>query len=184
MIKFWVSLLSLPMVGRKLLSIGSLVLLIGSVFGLNIGPVPAQTDNIMSQSINLGPPLFTEHYKIASSKKTIVNGTEATEVVIMGNGTVNGINITSTGKALITPRSNGVAYIEGAADFKATDSENSGKATYVFQAIGDYGAAFFNANATGNLSFLNNMVGIYKVDRNEDGNNLFTMWNWSSSLNK
>jgi hypothetical protein len=62
----------------------------------------------------------------------MVNGTEATEVVILGNGTINGIDITSTGKALIIPRSNGVPYIEGAADFKTY----SGKATYVFQAIG------------------------------------------------
>jgi hypothetical protein len=53
-------------------------------------------------------------------------------VVILGNGTINGIDITSTGKALIIPRSNGVPYIEGAADFKIY----SGKATYVFQAIG------------------------------------------------
>lgn len=127
-------------------------------------------------NLNLGSPVFIEHYNIISSKKTMVNGTEATEVVILGNGTISGINITSTGKALVIPRSNGVPYIEGAADFKT----NSGKATYVFQAIGDYGAAFFDANATGNLSFLNNMVGIYKVDRIEGGDDVFTMWNWSS----
>ena len=56
--------------------------------------------------------------------------------------TVNSINVTSTGKALVIPRSNGAAYIEGTADFKTTDNRNSGKATYVFQAIGNYGAAF------------------------------------------
>lgn len=172
MIKFWSPLTSFPMAGANLLSIGSLLLFIGSVyFGLYIGPVLAQT--------NLGPPLFTEHYKIVSSKKILVNGTEATVAVIMGNGTINGINITSTGKALIMPRSKGVAYIEGAADFRTTDNGNSDKATYVFQAIGDYGAAFFNSNGTGSLSFLNNMVGIYKVDRYKDRDNVFTMWNWS-----
>ena len=109
----------------------------------------------------------------------MVNGTEATEVLILGNGTISGINITSTGKALVIPRPNGVAYIEGAADFRTTDNGNSGKESYVFLAIGVYGAAFFNANATGNLTFLNNMVGIYKVDRIEGGNDVFTLWNWS-----
>jgi hypothetical protein len=54
---------------------------------------------------------------------------------------------------------------------------NNGKASYSFQAIG---AAFFNANATGNLSFLNNMIGIYKVDMIEGGDDVFTMWNWRS----
>jgi hypothetical protein len=158
-------------------------------FGMHVhSPVLAQFDNMVVQgsnstgandNINLGSPVFIEHYNIISTKKTMVNGTEATEVVISGNGSIKGINITSTGKALIIPRSNGVPYIEGAADFRTTDNGNSGKATYVFQAIGDYGAAFFNANATGDLSFLNNMVGIYKVDRNEGCDDVFTLWNWS-----
>ncbi|HZA68218.1 MAG TPA: hypothetical protein VE548_00855 [Nitrososphaeraceae archaeon] len=133
----------------------------------------------VNNTLNLGSPVFIEYYNIISSKKTMVNGTEATEVVILGNGTIKGINITSTGKALIMPRSNGAPYIEGAADFKT----NSGKATYAFQAIGNYGAAFFDSNATGNLSFLNNMVGIYKIDRIEGGDDVFTMWNWSSTDN-
>ena len=152
------------------------------ILGMHIhSPAMAQISNSTGAStiLNLGSPVFIEHYNIISSKKTMVNGTEATEVVILGNGTISGINITSTGKALVIPRPNGVAYIEGAADFRTTDSGNSGKATYVFQAIGDYGAAFFNANATGNLTFLNNMVGIYKVDRIEGGDDIFTMWNWS-----
>jgi hypothetical protein len=29
----------------------------------------------------------------------MVNGTEATEAIFMGNGTVNGINVTSMGKS-------------------------------------------------------------------------------------
>jgi hypothetical protein len=148
-------------------------------------PAIAQISNStgVNTALNLGYPIFIEHYNIISSKKTMVNGTEATEVLIVGNGTISGINITSAGKALVIPRPNGVPYIEGAADFRTTDNRNSGKATYVFQAIGNYGAAFFNANATGDLSFLNNMVGIYKVDRIEGGDDIFTMWNWTSNNN-
>jgi hypothetical protein len=41
---------------------------------------------------NLGAPLFIEHYKIISDKKTMVNGSEPTEAVFRGNGTVNGIS--------------------------------------------------------------------------------------------
>ena len=55
----------------------------------------------VNNTLNLGSPVFIEHYNIISSKKTMVNGTEATEVVILGNGTIGGINITSTGKALV-----------------------------------------------------------------------------------
>jgi hypothetical protein len=115
------------------------------ILGMHIhSPAIAQISNSTraNTNLNLGFPVFIEHYNIISSKKTMVNGTEATEVLILGNGTISGINITSTGKALVIPRPNGVAYIEGAADFRTTDNGNSGKATYVFQAIGDYGAAF------------------------------------------
>jgi hypothetical protein len=55
----------------------------------------------------------------------------------VANGIIHGVNIASTGKAMISPRSNGVTYIEGEADFETTDNGNSGEATYVFQAIGD-----------------------------------------------
>ena len=146
-------------------------------FGIhNHSLVLASNSTGANDTLNLGSPLFIEHYNIISSEKTMVNGTEATEVVILGNGSIKGINITSTGKALVIPRSDGVSYIEGAAVFET----NGGKATYTFQAIGNDGVAFFNSNATGNLSFLNNMVGIYKVDRIEGGDDIFTMWNWSS----
>jgi hypothetical protein len=180
MIKFWI-LSPLVIMGRIIFALT----IISSIFilGMHIySPALAQESN-STNALNLGSPVFIEHYNIISSKKTMVNGTEATEVVILGNGTISGINITSTGKALVIPRLNGVSYIEGAADFRTTDNGNSGNATYVFQAIGDYGAAFFNANATGDLSFLNNMVGIYKVDRIEGGDDIFIMWNWSSTNN-
>lgn len=165
---------------RIIFSLITILLIV--ILGMHIhSPALSLGSNLtgVNNTLNLGYPLFVEHYNIISSKKTMVNGTEATEVVILGNGTISGINIISMGKALIIPRSNGVPYIEGAADFKTTDNGNSGKATYIFQAIGDYGAVFFNANATGNLSFLNNMVGIYKVDRIEGGDDVFTLWNWS-----
>lgn len=166
--------------GRIIFSVTTISLIV--ILGMHIhSPALSLGSNLTgaNNTLNLGSPLLTEHYNIISSKKTMVNGTEVTEVVILGNGTINGINITSTGKALIMPRSSGAAYIEGTADFRT----DNGIATYVFQAIGDYGTAFFNDNATGSLSFLNNMVGIYKVDRDEFGDDVFSMWNWSSPLN-
>ena len=62
-----------------------------------------------------------------------------------------------------------------------TSTEN-GSATYSFEAIIDIednvtrhlGAAFFDANATGNLEFLNSIVGVYKALIDEKG--IFAMW--------
>ena len=70
----------------------------------------------------------------------------------------------------------GIVYIKGKTDFITAPS--SGKATYTFQAIGNYGIALFNSNATGNLSFLSDTVAVYKVDMNSNGTNTFTMWKW------
>ena len=82
-----------------------------------------------------------------------------------GNGTTKGISVTSAGKGLIIPRPGDVIYVKGRADFiAAANDTQSGKATYTFEAIGNYGVAIFDANATGNLSFLSNVAGIYKID--------------------
>jgi hypothetical protein len=82
-----------------------------------------------------------------------------------GNGTTKGISVTSAGKGLIIPRTGDVIYVKGRADFiAAANDTQSGKATYTFEAIGNYGVAIFDANATGNLSFQSNVEGIYKID--------------------
>jgi hypothetical protein len=88
----------------------TMIILFVITFGMYIhSPVLAQSDNMVVQGsntmagstgfnniTNLGAPLFIEHYKIISDKKTMVNGTETTEAVFMGNSTVNSINVTST----------------------------------------------------------------------------------------
>jgi hypothetical protein len=148
-----------------------------------------QSPNLLAQSdnnkgiIDLNQPLYREHFKLISQKEVTINGTKVTQAMFSGNGTAKGISITSMGKGLIFPRPDGVVYLKGKADFIATRSSSSndkqtGKATYTFQAIGNYGIALFNANATGNLSFLSDTVAVYKVDMNSNGTNTFTMWKW------
>jgi len=111
-----------------------------------------QSSNVLAQSgdndgiINLNQPLYSEHFKLSSHKDVVIKATEAR---FSGNGTANGIHITSNGHGFIVPRLGGVVYITGKADFVTAPS--SGKATYAFQTIGNYGNALFNANATGNL---------------------------------
>jgi hypothetical protein len=57
------------------------------------------------------------------------------------------------------------------------DGNNTGRATYTFQAIGDYGAAFFDVMQH-EVCLLSNMVGIYKVETNKEGDN--TLWKWGN----
>jgi hypothetical protein len=62
--------------------------------------------------------------------------------------------------------------------YSVFSQSSSGKATYTFEAIGNYGVALFKPNATGSLSFLSNTVAAYKVDTNSNGTKTFTMWKW------
>jgi hypothetical protein len=126
--------------------------------------------------IDLNQPLYSEHYKLISQKEVTINGTKVTEGTFSSNGSARGISITSAGHGSIFPRPGGVVYIKGKSDFTATPS--SGKATYTFEAIGNYGVALFKPNATGSLSFLSNTVAVYQVDMNTNGTKTFTMWKW------
>lgn len=66
-------------------------------------------------------------------------------------------------------------------------TDNGDIAPYNFQAIGTYnpdgtfqsrGTAFFDSDATWELSFLSNSVGIYKDTVDSKGNGTFLMWHW------
>jgi hypothetical protein len=85
----------------------------------------------------------------------------------------------SSGNGLILPREDGSSAVtDGRALFT---SKNGSNASYSFEAIINMeenvtrhlGAAFFDANATGNLEFLKNIVGVYKAVLDEKGT--FTM---------
>ncbi len=122
-------------------------------------------------------PLLIENFIALSEENVTRGGNRVTEATLSGNGTLKGIDTTSQGKTLIIPRPGAVAHLEGKASFLANDGSN-GRATYTFQAIEDHGAAFFDDNATGSLTSLNNMVGVYKVESSAGGYNTFTMWEW------
>jgi hypothetical protein len=131
---------------------------------------------------SLANPLFVESYMTISKKTVQVNGSNATLSSFSGNGTINGIPVKAAGIALAFPRSDGKISLNGSA---LLTSENA-KASYTFQAIGysdngvsrSSGAAFFDGNATGNLGFLANLVGIYKTASMPGSNGTFVMWEW------
>jgi hypothetical protein len=147
-----------------------------------------RTTNI---GIVLPSPLYTEVDKTTSQKAVIVNGTtHATEVTFSGHGTTRGLNYTDSGKGLIISRgNNGVINTKGQVDIMSTS--NSGgkeKASATFEEIGHSdangivtatGAAFFDANATGKLAFLGNIVAVYKdIIYNKNGTDKVVAWEW------
>ena len=55
-------------------------------------------------------------------------------------------------------------------------------ANYTGIDVGNYtdyqGASAYNTNSTGKLSFLNNMLGVYKGETDESRNFVLREWNW------
>ncbi len=93
------------------------------------------------------------------------------EVSYIGNATIRGgINATDMGTSWSITNPDGTRYSEGQGILTSTSTGEM--ATYTFQAIGQYGSdgklrnhgsVFFNSNtsSSGQLSFLNNMVGVF-----------------------
>ena len=148
-------------------------------------------------SIVLGNPSYIEYIKSIRQQPLVLNtGLHAVGVIFIGKGTVKGTSFVQTeGKALIIPLSQGIADIVGGGLIRAANGEG-GNATYSFREIGHYnpstqtaqgtanqimngtGAAIFNANATGSLSFLSNTVVMFKDEGNPSGVSTIKGWEW------
>jgi hypothetical protein len=134
--------------------------------------------DIQGMNLTLGKPMYIERFIVPQYQDENVK-LSSSEYSFSGNGTLNGMEISATGNGLIVPREDGTNSITGRALF---NSNENGNASYSFQAITNIqnnitrhlGAAFFDANATGNLEFLKSTVGVYKAQVNEKG--IFAMW--------
>jgi hypothetical protein len=134
--------------------------------------------DIQGEQMNLtfGKPIYTERFTVPQSQQ---DNLTSSIYSFSGNGTLNDIKVSATGNGLMVPREDGTSSIT---DGRALFTSENGKASYSFGAIIDIkdnitrhlGAAFFDANATGNLESLNSVVGVYKALIGEKGT--FTMW--------
>jgi len=150
---------------------------------------PTSTNAATSTYITLGNPFYIESNKIISQVPVpLRSGGNASGITFVGNGTVQGIGFKEIGRALIIPISSKIVDIEGGLLLKSNDSsgKGNGNATLSFREIGHViasglqgsGAAIFNPNATGNLSFLNNKVAVFTHNGNRDGTNMIKAWEW------
>ena len=144
-----------------------------------------------NNNITLGNPFYIAYDKQPTSQVPVPlrGGGTATEVIYSGTGTVKGIRFVETGRALIIPISRTIVDIDGGLVIKANDGggKDNGNATLSFREIGNMtaagtlqgsGAAIFNPNATGKLSFLSNTVAMFTDNGNKDGTNIIKAWEW------
>jgi hypothetical protein len=103
----------------------------------------------------------------------------------MANTTINGnINATNTGTTVNTIQPNGVFHTKGQGFIMTQDGE---VATYTNQVIGNLteegnvlsrGAGFWSTPSTGKLAFLNDMMSVFRIEVDREGNLSAVEWEW------
>ncbi len=145
----------------------------------------ARTGSATSSNITIASPqlIGTEYDKTISLKSASINGTHGFMIVFVGNGILNGVNVTDSGKGFIVNGPYGTVYSRGEGIWMARNG-NVGTASYKFQGIGQYGPdgklrdiiSDLQTNATGKLAFLGNVLVIDKNDVDKAGNAITKYW--------
>ena len=150
----------------------------------------------LNNTFNLGTP-FLVQYDNTTSVKPIGQATLDNFIITFtGHGTINGAmkyNDNGTGVFITNPDDETV-YQKGIIEIRTENGSDTIKTTYESFGIPirqqnpdrhlllDNGAMFFNVSSTigGELSFLNNKVGVYKDMLDRDRLNLTTIaWDWN-----
>jgi hypothetical protein len=131
-----------------------------------------------AQTATLGEPFFVEKGKVTGQKEI---GPNRTQYTFATNGTMNGnIEVTNTGEYVSISKGNNLVFDQGQGVIKTKDGSETANHTFIEVGNGtDFqGASAFSTNSTGKLSFLNNILVIYKIDGDESGNYAGTQWQW------
>ena len=133
-----------------------------------------------AQSEKLGEPYFVEKGMVTSQKEIAPNKTQST---FAANGTMNGnIEVTDTGKFESISKGEPSPGLLTTKNGIITTKDGNEMANYTGIDVGNYthyqGASAYSTNSTGKLSFLNNMLGIYKGETADSGNFVLREWHW------
>jgi hypothetical protein len=128
-------------------------------------------------SATLGEPFFVEKGKSTVRKEI---GPNRTQYTFTANGTMNGnIEVTDTGE-FVSVSKNNLTFDLGQGVIKTKDGSETANYTLidVSNDTAFQGASAYSTNSTGKLSFLNNIIGIYKGETDENENYESTEWHW------
>ncbi|MDW0340233.1 MAG: hypothetical protein QN597_08295 [Nitrososphaeraceae archaeon] len=154
------------------LGIASVLLLIAGLASISI------LNTTHAQSATLGEPFFVEEGKVTGQKEI---GPYRTQYTIASNGTMNdNIQVTNTGEYVSISKGNNLVFDQGEGVIKTKDGSETANHTFIEVGNGtDYhGASVYSTNSTGKLSFLNNIVVIFKGGYDENGNYSLQQWHW------
>jgi hypothetical protein len=129
-------------------------------------------------SATLGEPFFVERGKVTVQKEI---GTNRKQFTFASYGTMNGnIEVTNTGEYVSVSKGNNLTFDQGQGVIKTKDGSETANYTFieVFNGTDYQGASAYSTNSMGGLSFLNNILGIFKGGGDESGNYAIEHWHW------
>jgi hypothetical protein len=130
-----------------------------------------------AQTTTLGEPIFVEKGADVIQKEI---GPNRSTYTFTSNGTMNGnIEYSKAGEYVSVSKGNNQTFDQGHGVIKTKDGET---ANYTFIEVfngTDYqGASAYSTNSTGKLSFLDNILLIFKGGADESGNYALEQWQW------
>ena len=140
----------------------------------------------------LGDIIYEQKGKIAGYRVLDTEG-PTIETTIAGTGIINGIEVAdivtywskpSLSSSSLSQDSEKVFYAEGQGVISTKDGTKI--ATWKGYGIGRYngrnrtdrGSVFFKTSANGKLKFLNNKIGVFEYEADENGNTSGKIWEW------
>jgi hypothetical protein len=129
-------------------------------------------------SATLGEPFFVEKGKATVQKEI---GPNRTQYTFTANGTMNGnLEVSNTGEYVSVSKGNNLTFDQGQGVIKLKDGGESANYTFieVFNGTDYQGASAYSTNSTVKLSFLNNILGIFKGGQDDSGNYALEHWHW------
>jgi hypothetical protein len=131
-----------------------------------------------AQTTTLGEPIFVEKGADVIQKEI---GPNRSTYTFTSNGTMNGnIEYSKAGEFVSVSKGNNQTFDQGHGVITTKDGGETANYTFieVFNGTDYQGASAYSTNSTGKLSFLDNILLIFKGGADESGNYALKQWHW------
>jgi hypothetical protein len=184
---------SLPILGAVLIlifSIGAVDSFAQTDLPTTTGPIQDQVRNTTDIIESLGNPFFVEQGKIIGQRVLAVTPQPQLEFSFMANASINNddgvvINAINMGTSVSTLNADGTFRGQGQGILR---TQGGGMATWTNQVVGSItpegtiitrGVGIWSTpSTTGELAFMNNMITVFEVQIDREGNLSAREWEW------
>ena len=157
---------------------------------LTTSPTPDEEINATDVTESLGNPFFVEQGRIIGQRVLAVSPQPQLEFSFMANASINNgddsvINAINTGTSISTLNADGTFRGEGQGILR---TQGGGVATWTNQVVGSIspegtiitrGVGIWSTpSTTGELGFMNNMITVFEVQIDREGNLSAREWEW------